>query len=583
MRPCVNRPPCIASHAFPLRASADGQEAAPPFHKIRLTRIAHIISLGLAGATTLAIPRSGSAQVPSRENILTPNNGPTTLPIGTTRGVRGNRIVIRNATIVSGRGTPGTNRGMPPEGPVDIVIQGNTIVDIVLMDPVNTAGYGPDFKRPTGDVVIDATGKFVIPGLVEMHAHLPPTRSEYGPRGLDYAYRLYLGHGITTVRDAGTGAGLKTLGEHRTQSAAHAMVAPRLVLCQRWPLPLRRWDIGDTPEKARAMVREFKSLGADCIKISKSPGHYPDVMEAAADEGKKLGMFTMVDLKVSESDALVASNAGVKSIEHWYGIPDAALKGSQNFPSDYNYWDELDRFRYAGYLWSEADKEPERLSKVLDTMIKNGTNWDPTMAVYEDNRDVWRNLTMPVRETLVHPSEVSSGPDSTVHGAFKREWKTSDEIAWKKNFQIWMRWVREFHQRGGILTAGSDEPGIGGIALIRELELMQEAGIHPIDVIKVATTNAYKVLGFDKMCGIRVGCTADLAVINGNPIDNFKVLYGRGYGVFGLIPRDEQWKRGGVAWTIKDGEIFDAQALLREAEGYVAEERQRLRSSKAMP
>ena len=125
------------------------------------------------------------------------------------------------------------------------------------------------------------------------------------------------------------------------------------------------------------MVREFKALGADCIKVSKSPGHYPDVMEAIADEGKKLGMFTMVDLKVSETDARVASNAGVKSIEHWYGIPDAALTGSQNFPTDYNYWNELDRFRYAGMLWQEADKNPQRISDVIDLMIKNGTNWDP--------------------------------------------------------------------------------------------------------------------------------------------------------------------------------------------------------------
>jgi imidazolonepropionase-like amidohydrolase len=516
------------------------------------------------------------------ETIAAPDNGAAPLAMGTTRGLRSNRLIIRGATIISGRGTPGSNRGMPPEGPVDIVIEGNRIVDIVLMDPVNRAGYGSSFQRPTGDRIIDATGKYVIPGLVEMHAHLPSPRSELGARGLDYAYRLYLGHGITTVRDAGTGAGIKLLSDQRAQSSANSLVAPRLILCQRWPLPLRRWDIGDTPDKARAMVRQFKELGADCIKVSKSPGHYPDVLAAIADEGKKLGMFTMVDLKVSESDAAIASNAGVRSIEHWYGIPDAALKGSQNFPADYNYWDELDRFRYAGYLWSEADKNPEKLSAVIDLLIKNGTNWNPTMTVYEDNRDVARYLTMPARETLVHPSEIAAGPDSTTHGAFKREWKTSDEIIWKQNFQIWMKWVREFHQRGGLLTAGSDEGGIGGIALIRELELMQEAGIHPIDVIRVATTNAYRALGMEANCGIRVGCIADLAVVNGNPIESFKVMYWRGYGVYGLVPRADQWKHGGVAWTIKDGVLFDAQALLREAEWYVQQERERLKGGKAV-
>jgi len=383
---------------------------------------------------------------------------------------------------------------------------------------------------------------------------------------------------VTTVRDAGAGAGLAVLTDHRRRAEANQLVAPRLVLCQRWPLPLRRWDVGNTPDKARAMVREFKALGADCVKVSKSPGHYPDVLQAIADEAGKLGMFTMTDLKVSETDAAVASDAGVRSIEHWYGIPDAALTGSQNFPTDYNYWDELDRFRYAGLLWSEADKQPERLSAVIDKMIANGTNWDPTMVVYEDNRDVWRNVGLPVKATLMHPSEVAAGPDTSVHGAFKREWKTSDEINWKRNFQIWMKWVKIFHERGGLLTAGSDEGGIGGVALVRELELLQESGIHPLDVIKVATTNAYRALGMEQHCGIRVGCRADLAVINGNPIDNFKVMYGRGYGVAGLVPPGEQWKHGGVAWTIKDGILFDAQGLLREAEWYVERERERLKA-----
>ena len=319
--------------------------------------------------------------------------------------------MIRNATIVSGRGTPGTNRAMPPEGPVDIVIEGNTIVDIVLMDGVNAAGYGPAFRRPTGDMIIDATGKYVIPGLVEMHAHLPPPSSDFGAHGLDYAYRLYLGHGVTIVRDAGSGAGHRAARRAASPGRGQpAGGAARLVLCQRWPLPLRRWDIGDTPDKARVMVREFKALGADCVKVSKSPGHYPDVMAAIADESNKLGMFTMVDLKVSESDAAVTSDAGVKSIEHWYGVPDAAiLDRVQNFPADYNYSDEVDRFRYAGRLWREAD--PKRLDMVLDSMVAKGVAWDPTLVIYEASRDSHPGPEPALVPRLPAPdSEVSAGP-----------------------------------------------------------------------------------------------------------------------------------------------------------------------------
>ena len=109
---------------------------------------------------------------------------------------------------------------------------------------------------------------------------------------------------------------------------------------------------------------------------------------------------------------------------------------------------------------------------------------------------------------------------------------------------------------------------------------MQEAGIHPIDVIKVATTNAYQSVRHGQALRHPRRLRGRHAVVNGNPIDNFKVMYGRGYGVYGLVPRNEQWKHGGVAWTIKDGVVFDAQALLREAEWYVQQEKQRL-STKA--
>jgi Imidazolonepropionase and related amidohydrolases len=521
---------------------------------------------------TLALgSRSASAQ---NAAVSSDDNNP--IPLGTTKGQKVNRLVLRNAMVVSGRGTPGTNRAMPPEGPIDIVIEGNRIVDMVLADPVNAAGAGGGDFRPTGDRVIDVAGMYVIPGLVEMHAHLPGNKGELGARGYEYAFRLYLGHGVTTVRDAGTGAGLDFMGEQRRLSSLNQIVAPRLVLCQRWPLPLRHWNVGNTPDKARAMVRKFKELGADCIKISKSPGHYPDVMAAAASEGKKLGMHTMVDLKVSESDARTASNAGVTSIEHFYGFPEAGLTGSQSFPPDYNYWDEKDRFRYAGLLWQEGDKHPERIVELLDLLIKNGTNWNPTLTPYEDNRDLFRGRTLPFRETLFHPSQVDVLPDSTQHGSYHMNWKLSDEINWKQFYQIWMKYVKLFHDKGGVLTAGSDVGDAGGIFMIRELELLQEAGIHPLDVIKIATTNAYQTLEMKENCGVRVGCIADLAIVNGNPIDNFKVMYGRGYGYYGILPKGEREKHGGVKWTIKDGVVYDAQALLREAEWYVVQERARL-------
>ncbi len=470
------------------------------------------------------------------------------------------RLVVRDGMLISGRGTPA-------EGPVDIVIERDRIVDIIPTDGVSLVSYGRNFQRPTGERVIDAKGMYVMPGIVDMHTHVPPD----GPKGgFEYAYKLWLGHGITTLRDAGSDAGIETLVKHRAAGERNEMVVPRLVLYKRWPNVSQLRDKGHTVDEARALVRQYKEMGADGIKVSKGPGHYPDILAAIADEAKKLGMGpgVMVDLKVSETDGLIASNAGVRSIEHWYGIPDAAIPGTQHFPSEYNYWNEEDRFRWAGRLWAEAAKYPERLTSVLETMIRNGTNWDPTMSVYEGNRDLTRVKTLPWHEKYTMPSLMAFwSPNPSNHGSYHANWKTSDEVAWNENMKIWMSYVKKFFDMGGTLTVGSDAGSLYalyGATTIRELELLQETGIHPIDIIQIATRNPWKVLNRPDLEGIRIGNVADVIVVDGNPLDNFKVLYGIGISSFDA--QGKPVRKGGVRWTIKAGAVFDAPALLRDVE-----------------
>ncbi len=480
-------------------------------------------------------------------------------------GKKYDRLIIRNATVVSGRGTPA-------EGPVDIVIDKGRITGIVKADPISSAWSGQGFQRPTGDCVLEAKGMYVIPGLIDMHAHVPLDDKRVGPGSWQYMYKLLLGHGITAARTCGFG-GEQELFRHRELAAGGTTEPiPRLAVLQGLPR-----DQSLTASQARDEVKKSHDGGADGIKIIN-----PDfqTFDAVCDETRRLGMpaGTAAHLSLSsEIDAVHASNAGVTTVEHTYGIPEAAIPGVQNFPTGYNEMDELSRFRQSAHNWIEADSHPERVHEVLDLMIRNGTVWNPTYAVYEANRDLERSQRSKYAERYASPQLYSTWmPQPGVHASFHFDWKTSDEIAWKLKYRIWMKYAKTFFEKGGTITAGSDAGSLYalyGVTQIRELELLQETGFHPLDVIKIATTNAARVLGWSHLeGGVNKGYTADLAIVDGNPLDNFKLMYGGGIEQFSE-DRATKVLRGGVKWTIRGGVVFDAQALLQEVEKYVREQK----------
>jgi adenine deaminase len=156
-------------------------------------------------------------------------------------------------------------------------------------------------------------------------------------------------------------------------------------------------------------------------------------------------------------------------------------------------------------------------------------------------------------------------PNPEHHGSFQWNWTTTDEVFWRENYQIWMRAVRDFSDMGGIVGVGEDAGYIYvlyGFGLIRELELHQEAGFHPIDVIQHATGNNARILGMeDKLGRIKAGYLADLILVDGNPLENFKLLYPT--GVMDLKDGKIVY-RGGVQWTIKDGFVYHAPTLLED-------------------
>lgn len=466
-------------------------------------------------------------------------------------GQRYGRLLIRNAMVIDGAGNPA-------RGPMDILVEGSTIVRVAPATPPDEFGTGrrDSARSPVPDRVIDATGMYVMPGIVDLHGHIHFSRNRQ-PMPKDYVYKLWLGHGITTIREPGSGEGIDTTVAHARLSAENRIAAPTII-------PYMT-VAAESPAAAREAVRRAKARGAAGLKIFINR---PDVWTAIADEAKSLGLPIATDLKIQETDAVQAARLGVRTLEHWYGVPDAAIPGPQTFPADYSYDDELDRFRWAGDLWRQADSA--RLSAVIDTMIAHGVTWDPTFAVYEANRDLARARSLPWFAQYALPNVLAFfEPDPHRHGSYHFDWTTTDEVMWRDNYRIWMRWVREFAARGGNVTVGSDAGFIYhlyGFATIREMELHQEAGFHPLEVIQHATSNGARALGLSSTGVIRPGYEADLAVVDGNPLHNLKVMYGTGIE---SVVEGRPVRTGGVRWTIKDGIVFDAPQLLADVRDMV--------------
>ena len=276
--------------------------------------------------------------------------------------------------------------------------------------------------------------------------------------------------------------------------------------------------------------------GVDRVKIF---GQSPSVYKAILDEAKKLGLRVTCHLSqsaVGRINMLQLAKMGLISMEHWYGLPESFLENTtiQNWPLDAVYNNEQDRFGSAGDLWKQASPPySDKWNKVMDELIELDFTIVPTLTIYEANRDLMRarraewhdDFTLPVLWRFYEPSRTS-------HGAYWYYWTTEHEIAWKKNYKLWMTFLNEYKNRGGRIATGADSGFIyklWGFDYIRELELLREAGFHPLEVIRAATLKGAEALGMEKEMGtIEIGKLADLVIVEENPLLNLKVLYGTG-------------------------------------------------------
>lgn len=480
------------------------------------------------------------------------------------------QLILRGLTLINGNCAP-------PIGPVDIVIEGNRIVS---SSAVGFPGVEINEKRrpqlKEGGKEIDCTGMYAMPGFVDLHGHIGGRAQGAEP---DYVFKLWMAHGITTIREPGSFNGLEWVLNHKKRSAANEIVAPRIKAYTGFGMG--RKEPFTAAEQVEEWVRQNKANGSDGIKFF---GARPDFMETALRVNKEIGLGSAchhAQMDVGRWNVLKSARAGLTTMEHWYGLPEALFtdRTVQDYPVDYNYQNEQDRFGEAGRLWQQAaEPHSDHWNAVMEELLALDFTLDPTFNIYDANRDVMRarnadwhdEFTLPSLWKFFQPSRIS-------HGSYWHKWGTEQEVDWKKNYQLWMTFINEYKNRGGRVTAGSDSGYIYqlyGFGYIRELELLREAGFHPLEVIRSATLYGAEAIGMENEIGtIEPGKLADIVIVAENPLADLKVLYGT--GATRLTDEGEVTTTKGIRYTIKDGIVYDAVKLREEVKEMVKNAKRR--------
>ncbi len=474
-----------------------------------------------------------------------------------------NRLIVRGVNLIDGYGSA-------PRGPVDVVIEGNRIVQIASVGYPNVKI--DETKRPKGAVKeLDANGMYMMPGLVDLHVH---QGTQQKAADSEYYNKLWLANGITTVRGVPFASFDYSIKE-RERSAKNEIAAPRYVVYQR---PGTGWGKGipRTPETAREWVRWAKANGADGLKLG---AERPDIMAALLDEAKKLGLGSTAHLQqqgVAQMNGDMATKLGLEAITHFYGIFESMYENNQvqPWPLDANLQDEQTRFGQVARQWSLVKPHSAKWNAFLKNLLERDVTLDPTMTTYLTGRDVVKRMNEPWHAKYTLPTQMEFYvPSRTNHGAYFYNWTTDDEVQWRNFYRVWMEFVNEYKNMGGRVTASSDAGFIyntPGFSTIEELELLQEAGFTPTEAIRAGTLHAaetiFKPLKKHIEYGVvEPGMLADLVVVDANPVANLKVLYGTGW--FRLNDATGKVENyGGIKWTIKDGIVYDAKKLLADIE-----------------
>ena len=394
-------------------------------------------------------------------------------------------VILEGASLIDGTGSPPRNDSV-------VVLKDERILTVTDKGSYTT--------YPKDSEIVNLTGRFLIPGLFDMHAHVAGVLdSSYNQTISENTLEALLDNGITTIRNPG--GPTKESVALRDAVAAGQIKGPQIFTAGRLinglPFPTRFVEtIANTEAEVREEVKRQADAGVDYVKLY--VGLYPNLVKTAIDEAHNQGIKVIGHLYLTSwTDA---ANLGIDALTH--GVPVSPFLLSKDKREIFI---ENGRGPFDHFLWLNlVDLNSTKINEMINALVKNKIPVDPTLSIYE--------------------AMLKDDPQN--------------QHLWSKVLQL----TKILYDHGVTIMSGTDIPNFGlipGISLHHELELLVKAGINPLNVIKIATSNGADALGIlDDVGTIESGKQADMIILNANPIINIRNI-------------------GAIEGVIEDGQFFN--------------------------
>ena len=394
-------------------------------------------------------------------------------------------VILEGASLIDGTGSPPRNDSV-------VVLKDERILTVTDKGSYTT--------YPKDSEIVNLTGRFLIPGLFDMHAHVAGVLDlSYNQTISENTLEALLDNGITTIRNPG--GPTKESVALRDAVAAGQIKGPQIFTAGRLinglPFPTRFVEtIANTEAEVREEVKSQADAGVDYVKLY--VGLYPNLVKTAIDEAHNQGIKVIGHLYLTSwTDA---ANLGIDALTH--GVPVSPFLLSEDKREIFI---ENGRGPFDHFLWLNlVDLNSTKIYEMINALVKNKVPVDPTLSIYE--------------------AMLKDDPQN--------------QHLWSKVLQL----TKILYDHGVTIMSGTDIPNFGlipGISLHHELELLVKAGINPLNVIKIATSNAAEALGIlDDVGTIEAGKQADMIILNANPIRNIRNI-------------------GAIEGVIEDGQFFN--------------------------